>query len=296
MDQLLAGVDIGGSHITAALVNARNGKILHHTRMRLQVNSHESADVIVSTWCHAIEMSFAANGITPTQVGIAMPGPFDYKRGICLIKNQNKYDALYGLNVKELLSDKLHINVDDIAMTNDAACFLKGEMFAGIGRNYGRVLGLTLGTGFGAARSIGGITEDADLWCSPFKDGIAEDYLSTRWFLKRYSELSNAQVEGVKSLTELAKENAHAQQVFEEFSNHLAEFLLPFVHADNFELVILGGNIAQAFPLFSVKLKQAFRKNASPVEISQSQLGENAALVGAASCFSTVDVISTKHA
>jgi glucokinase len=295
MDHLIAGVDIGGSHITVALVDARNGEILGHTWTRLHVNSQESAESIISTWCRAIEQSFGAENITPTRLGIAMPGPFDYEKGICLIKNQNKYDALHGLNIKQMLSDELRLNVRDIAMTNDAACFLKGEMFGGIARNYTRVIGLTLGTGLGSARSVDGITEDADLWCSDFKSGIAEDYLSARWFTKRYSELSNEQVKDVKSLAALAKANPHARQVFDEFSNNLAAFLQPYIIDEHFELVILGGNIAQAFPLFSQQLQRNFEENDILAEVRQSRLGENASLVGAISCFSEVDSAVSKQ-
>jgi glucokinase len=46
------------------------------------------------------------------RIGISMPGPFDYENGICLIKGQNKYEALYGLYIKGLLADKLGIEPD----------------------------------------------------------------------------------------------------------------------------------------------------------------------------------------
>ena len=60
-----------------------------------------------------------------------MPGPFDYEAGICLIRDQNKYPMLYGLNVKEHAGAGLAINADDIYINNDAACFLQGEVFCG---------------------------------------------------------------------------------------------------------------------------------------------------------------------
>ena len=134
----------------------------------------------------------------PWKIGIAMPGPFDYENGISYIKDQNKYEALYGLNIKEQLAKKLEISISDISILNDAACFLQGEVFGGAGQGFKRVMGLTLGTGFGSARSVDGKTDDADLWCSPYREGIAEDYLSTRWFLKQYKEISGKLVKNVK--------------------------------------------------------------------------------------------------
>ena len=36
-------------------------------------------------------------------IGIAIPGPFDYGNGISLIKDLEKYESLYGTNIKETL-------------------------------------------------------------------------------------------------------------------------------------------------------------------------------------------------
>ena len=34
-------------------------------------------------------------------IGFAMPGPFDYVKGICYIQGVAKYENLYGINVTE---------------------------------------------------------------------------------------------------------------------------------------------------------------------------------------------------
>src|SRR5687768_3496834 len=106
---LFAGVDIGGSHITVALVDMSSGAVIKNTWRRLPVNSQNKAQDIIAQWCKAIKESFAAHPVAPAKIGIAMPGPFDYTNGIALMQNQNKYDALYGLNIKQMLSEKLHI-------------------------------------------------------------------------------------------------------------------------------------------------------------------------------------------
>lgn len=280
---LVAGVDIGGSHITVALVDVNSGAILQHTRKRLPINSQSGAQTIIAAWSRAIGQSFAAHHISPTRLGIAMPGPFDYEKGISLIRNQNKYDTLYGLNVKQMLSDSLNIDVTNISITNDAACFLQGEVFGGVAKGCAKVLGLTLGTGLGAARWTDGKAEDANLWCASFKDATAEDYLSTRWFVNRYFHLSGEAVNDVKELATAADANPFARQVFAEFGANLGEFVLPYVLAEGTEMIVLGGNIANAFPLFAAPLEKALKEHAVQVEIRQTALGENAALVGAAS-------------
>jgi glucokinase len=45
-------------------------------------------------------------------------------------------------------------------------------------------MGLTLGSGLGSSLKKGCKISDAGLWSSPFKEGIAEDYLGTGWFVQ----------------------------------------------------------------------------------------------------------------
>lgn len=283
-DSLIAGVDIGGSHITVAIIDWDKREILDSTWRRKAVDSMGSAESILAAWSEVIRESFDAAGLAPTRLGIAMPGPFDYHEGIALMKNQNKYDALYGLNIKQLLAGQLRIPPEHISFANDAACFLQGEVVGGVARHSTRVMGLTLGTGLGTSRCINGKAEDANLWCSPFKEGMAEDYLSTRWFVRRYATLASKSVRDVKELVEQGASDPLVPQVFHEFGTHLGEFLVPFVYAEDTQMVVIGGNIAQTFPFFSAALQEAFAQKDIGVEVKISQLGENATLMGAASC------------
>ena len=76
--------------------------------------------------------------------------------------------------------------------------------------------------------------------------------------------------------------NKVAQQVFDEFGENLGTFLSPLTKKHHIEMVVLGGNIAQAFVLFKPTLEQLLIDE-SILEIKQSLLGERAALLGAAS-------------
>lgn len=282
-NSLIAAADIGGSHITVAVVDIDNATLIEHTWIRRNVDSNADAQKVLSSWADAFRGSFKKLDILPGSIGVAMPGPFDYETGISLIKDQCKYDALYGLNVKQLLAEELDIEKEKIVFTNDAACFLQGELSGGVAKGFSKVLGLTLGTGLGAARSMNGIAVDANLWCTPFKEGIAEDYLSNRWFLKRYFELSGSEVGNVFQLSEMAMDNPNAAQVFREFGHNLGCFLLPLILEEHIELVVLGGNISRALPLFSQELNAVIQSDKLSVSVQQSLLGENASLVGAAS-------------
>lgn len=281
---LVLGVDIGGSHITAKLVDLRIGGAVKETEVREPVNAKGAAEEIISVWCGVILRALAKSPSKVQKIGIAMPAPFDYERGIAWMQNQEKYDALYGLNVRERLAAKLSLPLYGIRFINDAESFLKGEAFNGAARQVSRAVGITLGTGLGSAKCINGAFEDANLWCSSFLGGIAEDYLSTRWFVGRYAELSGKQVLGVKELACLNDESSG--QVFKEFGKNLAVFLSgkAITKADP-EVVVLGGNISKAYNRFENSLMDHLNQLKKAPSIRKAALGEDAALVGAASCW-----------
>jgi glucokinase len=288
-NSIIAGVDIGGSHITAALIDVQKQEIIEATWRRVSVDSGSDADTIIAAWVRAIRECFEAYPFAPDFLGIAMPGPFNYEEGIALMKNQNKYDALYGLNVKKRLAQALSLKTEDIVITNDAACFLKGEVFGGLAKGKRKVLGLTLGTGLGSAMAVNEQVTDADLWQAPFKEGNSETYLSNRWFVSRYKELSGNAIKNVEELAALVPANALAQQVFDEFGENLGQFILLHTQKNPVEMVVLGGNIARAFSLFNSAL---LKGNGNNIQVMPTILGEAATLLGAASFCLRTEAIS----
>lgn len=284
-DSFVLGIDIGGSHLTAALVNEATRKFVPDSYLRIRVNSNGSAEEILNTWASAIQDVYKKHPVKTKRIGIAMPGPFDYDNGISLITGLDKYEALYKLNIKQLLSDKLGIPTASILMMNDAACFLRGEVYYGAAKGYTDVIGITLGTGTGSAMHHNGITEDANLGPSPFMDSIADEYFSTRWFVKRYAALSGNAVKDVKALTERYANDENVKTVFSEFVKNLVVFLEGFVKTEKPQIIVMGGNIAQSSSLFLDDLVAQLASKRINVPIVNAQLGEEAAILGAASLF-----------
>lgn len=284
-DDLVLGIDIGGSHITLALVDMVSKSIIEHTYHRAYLNSRDKCEPILDAWVNTINKAYATGHSDVKRLGVAMPGPFDYENGISYIKDNKKYDALYGLNVKELLAQRLNIGIDQIRMVNDAACFLQGEVFAGAAKNYTKAIGITLGTGLGTAVLSDGVAHDANLWCSEFKDGKAEDYISSRWFAKRYFEMSGINLLDVRALNEVAEESPVARAVFKEFSENLTLFIKQFIEAEQPEVVVIGGNITKASGWYMPAVTRALKRHGIDIPVHISNLKENAALLGAASAW-----------
>ncbi len=276
------GADIGGSHIATALVDVVNRGIVPLSASRVSVNSKASAEEIIYCWSSALKTTMQLSDKSIDSVGIAMPGPFDYDTGICLMKENDKYEALYGLNIKEILSGYLNIPPQQIHISNDAACFLRGEVMAGIHAGYHTAIGITLGTGLGTSYYSNGKAADADLWCMPFRGGIAEDYISTRWFLKRYHELTGKRLPDVKALSLLHHSCKHTRQVFDEFAGNLSAFLGLFAQMKNPDIIVVGGNIAKAASFFLPATKLKLSEIGINMPVHTAILGEDALIFGAA--------------
>ena len=274
------GVDIGGSHITAAQVDLQKGKIIGSSVTRSKLNPHDSAENILNIWVCAIKK--ASEGVQTFFVGIAMPGPFDYENGICLMQNVNKYEDLYGLNIKQIFSERLRIPTENICFRNDSEAFLEGEMLFGAGRNYKKAIGITIGTGLGTSIYEDHAAKDMAMGINhPMLTGVAEDYISTRWFVKRYKELTGETIEGAKFLVENFERDVFSRQVFAEFSENISLFIGEFTEKFLPEIIIIGGNIANASDFFFPAIEKSLAKNEAKITLVKSCLNEEAALMGA---------------
>ena len=280
-NNLIVGVDIGGSHCEAALVDMQSKQLSKSNHASQKVNPHATAEEIINAWSNPIQKVIANHPNTISHIGIAMPGPFNYQSGVCLMKGVNKYENLFGLNIKDLLAKKLNLKPQNIRFRNDAEAYLEGEVMMGAAHGYLKAIGLTLGTGLGTAVSESGVTRDAELGINvPLLEGVAEDYISTRWFVKRYKELTGESITGVKEVTRNAVPSA--QQLFNEFATNLAAFLKIFIEKESPNVVVIGGNIANNWDLFMPQVLEILKGYTPTTAFKKAQHITNAPLIGAA--------------
>jgi glucokinase len=117
-----------------------------------------------------------------------------------------------------------------------------------------------------------------------FKNAIADDYFSTRWFIKRYLELSGRKVSGVKEIVLANDEFSTA--VFLEFSTNFVEFMSPVIEKYKPDLIIMGGNISNASDFFLSTIENKLKAKGLNLKFTISSLMEEAALIGSAQLFS----------
>jgi len=288
------GLDIGGTHITAAVINKTEMKVLDFSLCKESFDSNLPADEVMNIWkkviCTAVENSKVKD---ITGIAICMPGPFDYKNGICWIKDQSKYEHFYGLNIRELLLETLGFPADfPVLFENDAVCFGKGEVFKQQGNLSKKVMAITLGTGLGACFIDKGVSistgnsvpADGEIYNLPYKDGITEDYVSARGLLSHYKSLNGLELNNGLELYNLAKNgDLSAIQVFERMGEDLASVIIPWIKNFTADHIIIGGKIANASDLFLSSFNKAIQESDLKVEVSISNDNEIAALLGAVS-------------
>lgn len=288
------GLDIGGTHITAAIINKTEMKVVNFSLCKESFDSNLPVDQVIGIWknviCNAVKNSKIES---VSGLAVCMPGPFDYQNGICWIKGQSKYEHFYGLNVRDLLLESLNFTKDfPVLFENDAVCFGKGEVFKEEENRTKKVIAITLGTGLGACFIDKGISvssgslvpTDGEIYNLPYKDGIAEDYVSVRGLLSHYQTLSGNNLNNGLELYNLAiSGNGQAIKVFETVGEDLAAIVIPWIKKFDADHIIIGGKIANGSELFLSSFHKIIKESGIEIKVSVSNDNEIAALLGAVS-------------
>ncbi len=283
MNPLALVLDIGGSHITSALVDLTERSIVHSSLHRLDLNPDASADQLLTLWTKAAQQAQSTSVIQ--HIGIGMPGPFEYDTGVSRL--EHKFAALYGMNLAKELQHYLKTSTP-IYFGNDASLFGLGEWWAGAARGHERMIGVTLGTGLGGGfvadgriyYSGQGVPPDGGIWNLPYLTGIAEDCVSGPSLVKNYASKTGQTLTPLDIAQVARNGNLSAQETYLELGDHLGKILEPWINSFNASCVVVGGNIARSWDLFFNSFEKALGNQ--KVKLVASELYDQANLLGAA--------------
>ncbi len=305
MSSLAIGLDLGGTQLRAALIDAR-GTILK--RMAVATAAMAGPDVVINQLHQAV--IFVSEGIASDHikgVGLAAPGPLDTEKGIAL-----SIPTLAGFEnvpLAALLQQKLDL---PLRLENDCIAAALGEWRYGAGKGCNNFVYVTVSTGIGGgvvadgrlqrgrkgmAGHIGHMTiVQNGLRCACGNLGCWEAYGSGTAFAHRARDRARstptcigadgATIDGQAIFAAAADGDALAYQLVAEEAEILGIGMVNLLHLYSPERVIMGGGMANNFDVLHPAIATHISTYAMPafrdVVVTRAALGENSGLIGAA--------------
>jgi glucokinase len=304
VSRVVIGVDLGGTNLRTALMSP-DGNILN--KRKEPTHAADGWKKVVARLIDNIkgQQELAVRkGLTVTAVGVGAPGVIQGDRGI-VVKSPN-FPDWNNLPIKDELEKALNLPV---TIENDANAAALGEQWRGAGHGIRSMILMTLGTGVG-----GGIVLNDQIWqgadgmageighmtiipdgrrCGCGNTGCLEMYASARGIVESYRD---RRAPASTSLNEITSEHiyeaarkgeADAVEVMHGMGRMLGIGIANLINIFNPEMIVIGGGVRDAWPLFIDAThdeirKRAFEVPAARTEIVPSRLGDDAGTVGAA--------------
>jgi glucokinase len=280
MAQPVPVLEVGGTHVTAALVDPNDWSVRQTTRYSLDASA--SADALLDRFWRAGNALRAPAGAA---WGVAMPDPFDYSRGIGGFEGVGKFASLRGIDVGDALNRRLH---GRMRFVNDADAFLLGEWIVGASRGIRRSAGITLGTGIGSAWLVDGQIVDPGtppggrLHRMSIGGRPLEDVVSRRAIRGAYVAAGGDAQADVREIAEAARlGHAPARRVLDEAMTALGGVVGRCVAGFRADVLVVGGAMSASWDVFERPFRAGALGNGLP-EVRLAVDVENAPLVGAA--------------
>lgn len=192
-------------------------------------------------------------------IGVAIPGPFDFRQGIFLMKH--KFQSVYGMKFTDLVSLP---EGADIKFLHDVNAVLEGAVRMQ-GLQDKNVALITIGTGLGFTYSVKGqvqygplLSPSRALYNIPYGDGILEDIVSARGIKDAYARLTGLTTESALDIAKRAYNNEiEALEVYSGVGSALGEVLPDLFDELEIDTLLMGGQISKSLSLMLRPLANA---------------------------------------
>lgn len=286
-------LEIGGTHVTSAMVELAAGRVTPGAGSRQPLQGDASARELLDQILRCATELDATPGAA---WGVAVPGPFDYQHGVARFEGVGKFDALNGVDIGQVLHRELPSSPSSIRFVNDAAAFTIGEWAYGAAAGHDRVVGITLGTGVGSGFLAGGVPIGTgpnvppcgEVFRLTFNSRPLEDTVSRRALLRNYAQRAphGHDLDVVDIAARARAGDQIADQVLGHAFTQLGTVLTPWLARFQATAMVVGGSMSRSWdlvypPLFAGILASD-RSIAQGLELMPAQNPEEAGLLGAA--------------
>ena len=272
---MILGIDLGGTNI-------RIGQIVGE-KLENKISEPSPSNLALEPSLEYLK-GVVRRMMTPEVdgIGIGVPSVVDVERGI--VYNVTNIPSWREVHLKEVLEAEFGVGV---YVNNDANCFVLGEKEYGVGRGFKDIVGVTLGTGVGAGIVInnalysGRNTGAGEIGSLPYLDATLEDYCGSNFFPRFFG------VTGREAAVKVREGDARAIEIWDEFGVHVGNMMQTILFTYDPELIIIGGGIAGAYPLFGRAMREKMGEFPYPetvknIRVEVSDNGDIQILGGAA--------------
>lgn len=292
MNRVTPVLDIGGTHVTAALVDLAVGRVVPGTTTRRGLDAAAPAPVLLDLIVGGANDVAAPRGAA---WGVAVPGPFDYEAGIARFEGVGKFDALNGIDVGTVLRHGLRNRPRTVTFVNDAIAFAIGEWAFGAGTGHDRMVAITLGTGVGSAFLVGGepvssgpgVPSRGEVFRLHIDGRPLEHTVSRRALQREYARLvPEASGADVRDIADRARTGDDAAaQVLRTAFRSLGRSLAPWLGRFGATAMVVGGSMGRSWDLVEPALTEGVQssdEDCASLAIVPAQDPDGSALLGAA--------------
>ena len=288
-------LEFGGTHVTAVLVTANPWDVVQHSVLSAPLDPDGTTAEVLG------DLATAANGLDLERRAewvVAVPGPFDYARGIGLFREVGKFESLYEVDVRSGLMGRIRPEPTEIWFLNDADAFGVGEFAVGAARGHERALCITLGTGVGSAflergRPINSgreVPPDGSIHLVVHDGRPLEETVSRRAIRAAYvAAVGGLEAEPGPDVDVIAARfrqgDPHARSVLDNAFVGLGVALAPLIQRFGAGVLVIGGSIANSWEIVEPAVRRGLSRIAfdlGHLEIRSAERSADAALVGAA--------------
>ncbi|MGH8862079.1 MAG: ROK family protein [Jatrophihabitantaceae bacterium] len=280
-----AVLDVGGTHVTGALVDTAACRVLG-APVRVELDAQAGVSDVLARLAEA--GAAIAGGAAIDNWAVAMPDPFDYDAGIGRFHGVAKFESLDGVDVRDELARRLPGGTLGMVFCNDADAFTVGEWLAGAARGSTRPVGVTLGTGVGTGWTDGGRIVDPGVPPGGrahllHVDGAPlEESMSRRAIRRAYAEATGDRDADVREIAALARAgDLPARAVLARALRSLGRALAVPLRDFAADMVVVGGSMSASWELFEAW----FREGAGDISLPPVRIASDAVtapLLGAA--------------
>jgi glucokinase len=293
---IVAGIDIGGTKISALLVD-RAGTVLASGTVRAPAS--EGGDAMSAAAAGLVRALQADVGAAIAAAGVGAAGVIDPVTGVITAASESFTDWV-GFPLADDLGARLGVGV---AVDNDVNAFLHGEMSYGAVAGSSDAIGIMLGTGVGGAIAIGGdvfvgprgaageighTPGYSEIVCTCGQRGHLETLASGRSIGARYSERNGGiSTDSALFVAEKARAgDAAAIATFDAAGEAIGMAIATAVNLLDVQDVVIGGGVRGAWDLLEPALNATLQQNQPvsgyPLVVVPSALGGHSVALGAA--------------